>query len=140
MEKMTILQTVRENPVAEEEKNYERPHGRALVFAWLLPELQAVAKSCGYAIGVHGSMRRDLDLIAAPWTEEATDPKDLIDALVKTLGGTLSDKWMCGAPTVKPYGRLCWCIYFDANQEGWGPYLDISVMPKANVSEHEDTI
>lgn len=30
-----------------------------------------VARGCGYAIGLHGSMKRDVDLIAVPWTDEA---------------------------------------------------------------------
>jgi hypothetical protein len=33
----------------------------------LLPELRRVAREYGYELGLHGSMTRDLDLIAAPW-------------------------------------------------------------------------
>ena len=46
-----------------------------------LPSIRTVARVLGFAIGVHGSLRRDLDLIAVPWREgHATK-----DALAKAI-------------------------------------------------------
>lgn len=36
-----------------------------------IDRIRELAKEIGYAIGAHGSLERDLDLIAAPWSEEA---------------------------------------------------------------------
>lgn len=38
-----------------------------------VPDLRTIwrlAREVGYAVGLHGSLRRDVDLIAAPWTDE----------------------------------------------------------------------
>jgi hypothetical protein len=83
-----------------------------------------VAMRHGYAIGIHGSMKRDLDLIACPWTEKATSPTKLINAICKRVGGYV-DKRLLPKRGQKPWGRRCWVI-----QLGRGAYIDISVMPK----------
>lgn len=105
------------------------------MFAVALQQLREVAKEHGYALGVHGSMYRDLDLIAAPWTPEAVEPEELIEALRQAIGGWIRNEteWDSN-PTKKPHGRLAWSIYTQYAKEGenfyLGPYLDVSVMPK----------
>lgn len=46
-----------------------------------LPYIRSAARRCGYAIGLHGSCRRDLDLMAMPWRDCAVSP----DELAKTI-------------------------------------------------------
>lgn len=102
-----------------------RNPARALAFACSLAQLQAVAQECGYALAVHGSMATDLDLLAAPWTDEATDAPMLIEALREAVDGWLREG-IDHNPVSKPHGRLAWSIYVG---EG-ATYLDISVMPR----------
>jgi hypothetical protein len=47
----------------------------------LIEPIRVVARAHGYAIGVHGSLKRDIDLIAVPWSQEASTPKVLADAI-----------------------------------------------------------
>lgn len=82
----------------------------------------AVARECGYSIGLHGSMRRDCDMIAAPWTDEAVIAFELIDRLCAALNATI-----VGPIAGKPHGRLGWILQVD----GWVKTIDISVMPRA---------
>ena len=94
----------------------------------LLPALRAAARDHGYALGVHGSERRDLDVIAAPWTEAAVAADVLAEALRACFDGvilTQHDGHRCASPERKPNGRLAWSIY---TQDG-SAYLDLSVMP-----------
>ena len=97
------------------------------VYAAKLPVIRQVAAAHGYAIGVHGSMARDLDLIAAPWTEEATPPELLAKEIQVAVGGFVL-KGRAGndehGSSLKPHGRRCWSIHL-----GGGPYIDLSVMP-----------
>lgn len=88
--------------------------------------LKKVAKKHGYALAVHGTVSRDLDLIAIPWTDKATSTKELINAFVKKLGA-VGIKRTSGKdkPTKKPHGRIAYSIHI-----GGGGYIDISVMPK----------
>lgn len=78
-----------------------------------------VAREHGYAIGVHGSLRRDLDLIAVPWVENCSEPKILALAIANQL------EWYCH-PNVcnKPHGRQAWLIYGHHHA-----HIDLSIMP-----------
>ncbi len=105
--------------------------GAATCYAALLPTLQRVARECGYALAVHGTMTRDLDLIAAPWTEEATDDETLTEALRAAVGGKIYGAMHNAKtgktdlnPVSRPHGRKGWVIHLG------GPYLDVSVMPR----------
>lgn len=111
----------------------------AAMFACLLPDLVKAGREVGYAIAPHGSMARDFDLIAVPWTEEAGSGEQLIMRLLSVTGGHLQDghtkrpdseewdKKPGDTPTPKPHGRLAWIIYLGNHG---GLYLDVSVMPR----------
>lgn len=113
----------------------------ALVYATILPGLQEIARAHGYALAVHGSMATDLDLIACPWTDEATDAETMIEAIRERVvaffpvGYQLSGE-MVPNPQPKPHGRLSWAFHFDfthpmhTSTGVYAPYLDISVMPR----------
>lgn len=125
-----------ENRVGFTKPQRLRSTAYALTYAAALPQLQAVAREHGYALAVHGSMATDLDLIAAPWTEEATDAETLIEALRAAIGGAIRDETeFYHNPARRPHGRLAWSIYPDAEsaQHSDGPYLDVSVMPRASL-------
>ena len=102
---------------------------RPWAFAYLYDALVPVAREHGYALALHGSMARDLDLIAVPWTEEAATSDVLIAAITEAAGGFLIEH-SPGTPregrdpTLKPHGRLAWSIHLKGQ-----PYIDISVMP-----------
>lgn len=105
----------------------------ALVYAALIPRLQDIARSHGYALAVHGSMATDFDLVAIPWVEEASKGELLVRALAAEVG---ADVDMAGLrnPGAKPHGRQAWTLLFDSLEYGGfglsGPYLDVSVMPR----------
>ena len=84
----------------------------------------------GYAIGLHGSFTRDLDLIAVPWTERACDPEHLIRRIVDATGLKLRD-----GVAVKPHGRRAWTLLFPAF--GDPRFVDLSVMPRIGGSDAE---
>lgn len=121
----------------EELKNYtpgtwlEVPTRDALeqFFQSRLPALREAARNCGYAIGVHGSMRRDLDLIATPWVENYSTPDELAHALANAACGiTRSGNYDW---EVKPHTRIatsiptCWPRWY--GEAGCG-HIDLSVI------------
>lgn len=111
----------------------------AAAYAALLPDLVRAAREVGYAIAPHGSLARDFDLIAVPWTEEAVSAEQLVMRLMSVSGAHLqeggrkvegTDEWAVvpgDAPTRKPHGRLAWSLHL--GQSG-NLYLDVSVMPR----------
>lgn len=52
----------------------------------IVEQVRAVARLHGWAIGAHGSMLRDIDLIAVPWTAEAVPWRDMVDAVCAAIG------------------------------------------------------
>jgi hypothetical protein len=92
-------------------------------YAILYDRLVPVARAHDYSLAMHGSLARDLDLIAVPWIEAASGPLVLIEAMRAHIGGEHGILWP--VPTEKPHGRKAWTIAL-----GGGPYLDVSVMPR----------
>lgn len=94
----------------------------------ILPAMRRAAKDCGYAIAVHGSLNRDIDLVAIPWREHGVEGKDnLAQRIVGAVGGVTGRCHRRQEWTPKPHGRfaltiLVWC------GETTGQ-LDLSVMP-----------
>lgn len=102
--------------------------------AAIIAPMRDVARKLGYAIAIHGSLKRDIDLIAAPWSDEAVDARDLVAALILAIReanegvGFIDDRndlvhLLQGHP--KPHGRRCWSIQLGAT------YVDLSVMPRS---------
>lgn len=103
-----------------------------------LPKIREAAKECGYAVAVHGSLRRDLDLIAVPWKDEHADKDVLAHAVMRAACGmTLNGfRW-----ENKPLGRVavsfpvCWTERSESfpNETNLG-HIDLSVMPAVATS------
>lgn len=103
----------------------------ALVYASIIPMIQRIGRYYGYAIGVHGSMATDLDLIAVAWVEDAKKPEVLIDAISEHFNLVFHPNRLETSPEVKPHGRLAWSLIWKDSEEihgCGGVYLDISVI------------
>jgi len=51
----------------------------------MYPDLCKLFQEQGYALAVHGSLIRDFDLIAVPWTSNASSPSDVLSELMKNF-------------------------------------------------------
>lgn len=92
----------------------------------LIPALRYVAYRHGYCLAVHGSLRHDIDLVAAPWRDLATSQESLAKEMRKACEAIIgfAHENEGENPTKKPYGRLAWSFHL-----GGGPYIDLSVFP-----------
>lgn len=117
----------------------------------LIEPLRETARRLGYALTVHGTLKRDIDLVACPWVEDAASAKVLVRALrakTREIAGraepcrsdeySANPKWSrdgrtgyikgVGRLSGKPHGRRCWVFHLTPHQNG--PYVDLSVMPR----------
>lgn len=107
------------------------------IYAQLLPEIRETGKRLGYAIAIHGSMRRDLDLLAVPWVEDAEPAERLVHAVAEAVRGfVIGDVSNRGtidtqSPTIQPHGRKSWNICW-----GGKPMIDLSIMPRVEQREN----
>lgn len=92
-------------------------------YARVFTKARCAAKHNGYAITLHGSFTRDLDILAVPWTDKAVDPKRLATIIVAATGLTFQDE----TPYAKAHGRLAWTFLFP--EFGDPRFVDFSVVP-----------
>ena len=93
----------------------------------VLPAIREVARFNGYAVAVHGSLKRDIDLIAVPWTDQAIPPDELMQAIKGAISGVLGNCITIGEPGIKPHGRTAYTLV----HPGFAGEIDLSVVPPA---------
>jgi succinate dehydrogenase/fumarate reductase flavoprotein subunit len=104
-------------------------------YAVFYPTLAEIARQKGYALAIHGTMLRDCDFVAIPWTPQAVEPIELIDAMKRACGGCYwspeTDRFykLSSHGTKKPHGRIAYSVHL-TDRGGEGPYFDVSVMPR----------
>lgn len=102
----------------------------------MLPSMRRVAREAGYALTVHGSLNRDIDLVAIPWAEfNVWTPEALVQALVGAVRAVTGRCSVDKDTTPKPHGRVArslhaWCGESTA-------HLDLSIMPSAEAKDND---
>lgn len=115
-------------------------HAKPQLYAYYFFDLKEIAKEFGYNLVVHGSMARDLDLIAIPWVNDPKSELDMIQALNKHLTDHIAheDHWRdIYMYSELPGGRHSYVINLNRRQsdkqgnyqEDPQYYIDISVTP-----------
>lgn len=104
----------------------------------VIEPVRAVARIHGYAICIHGSLARDIDLVAVPWTEAAHDPVVLVQDIRAVISSVLGSCYVMKSDidvggTMKPHGRRAFTL---SHQLG-GSWFDLSVMPRIEKTETE---
>lgn len=91
------------------------------------PMLAEIARKCGYSLCIHGSVARDMDLVAIPWVINARSVEELVEALKSYIDSTMrlmfKDPVTLHGPEHKPYQRIAYTI-----QIGNGAVIDLSIM------------
>ncbi len=114
-----------------------KPH----FYAHCFYSLSEIAREAGYNLLLHGSMNRDMDLVAVPWIDEPKTHSELLRSFCKHLGVPVSLKtdgtedWMY---SVLPGGRHSYIINLNRGGRFNGYldeeyYLDISITPLLNI-------
>lgn len=124
-------------------------HAKPSLYSFWFEVIKTIGLRYGYNIVLHGSMNRDLDLIAIAWEETIGDIEKLIDEIAKTIGGEIlmqnrSVDNVIGDRFVKmPHGRITYIININRDfemkfnglvseiKDYADPqyYIDISVLP-----------
>lgn len=121
-------------------------HAKPSLYAYYFYPLKEVALKYGYNLVLHGSLNRDMDLVAIPWQEKLGSHDEMIEEFAVTIGGDLmfangvdrrkapNQQWE--KYKVTHHGRMQYVINLNreckiVNDEWIDPqyYLDISVIP-----------
>jgi hypothetical protein len=105
-------------------KDEVKSMGRTGFYAVLFESFRKAALECGWALGLHGSMATDMDMMAMPWTDDAKPPEELVKAISDCIDCTIWKDRHTVAHIGKPHGRIVYTIsiYDDF-------YVDLSIMP-----------
>lgn len=103
------------------------------LYAMYFQALMEIARGLGYNLLISGSMNRDLDLVAVPWTNYPKPEMELIWAFEEYLNGPLGGKVKDYMHKMLPGGRSSYVINLNRirDNDGVDPqyYLDISITP-----------
>lgn len=92
----------------------------APMYVAMYPGLATITRKHGYALAVHGTLGRDMDLICVPWVEYPSEPQAVVDAITNEFAVR-----QIGEPEKKEHGRHAWTISI-----GFGEcFIDLSFMP-----------
>lgn len=103
-----------------------------VMLAAMLEPIREAARGHGYAIAVHGSLARDIDLVAIPWESNAEDPDILARSICGIVAGVVGRCNLRGKKeggldwTEKPHGRRAILLI----HSGFVGEIDLSVMPR----------
>lgn len=100
----------------------------------ILPAVREVARFNGYAVAVHGSVKRDIDLIAVAWTDQAIPADDLARAIRGAIAGKLGNCISIGEAGAKPHGRIAYTLV----HPGHLGEIDLSIIPPRREGEKAD--
>jgi len=67
--------------------NQKPIHAKPSLFAFYFDVIKEIGLKYGYNIVLHGSLNRDLDLVAIPWQKEIGCKDEMIDLISETIGG-----------------------------------------------------
>lgn len=114
-------------------------HVKPSLYAFFFEAVKDIGKKYGYNIVLHGSMNRDLDLIAIPWEQQVGEKTEMLSEICEFLGGFILND----ATRVTHHGREQWVININRSLEhkfdGMAVkvikhsdpqyYIDISILP-----------
>lgn len=120
------MQVQTDNSVQDQDGNSTKPllppvivkpiHAKPSLFSFYFEIIKEIGLKYGYNIVLHGSMNRDLDLIAIPWEENINDKELMVDEIVAVIGGTLLMQNRSANDTIgtrfdyKPHNRIVYII------------------------------
>lgn len=91
-------------------------------YARFLSKARCTAKMDGYALAVHGSFSRDLDVIAVPWVEKPKEAEAFVRHIAMRTGMLIHHPMV-----LREHGRMVWTLHFDDFADP--RFVDFSVMP-----------
>lgn len=120
-------------------------HAKPSIYAFYFEAIKEIGLKYGYNIVLHGSMNRDLDLIAIAWQEIIGDKMEMLNEVAECLGGHVLIESDDDRKRFRDkfHGRECWVVNINRTMEAkYGGmatklientdpqyYLDISILP-----------
>lgn len=106
-------------------------NGRAAFYASIWPDLKQAATQHGWALGLHGSLATDMDIMAMPWDENASSVEDMLKSISDCFTGSIFKDGHIVPFYGKANGRVVYTMTIFSDF-----YLDINIIDRL----HENSI
>jgi hypothetical protein len=93
----------------------------------IIEPMRVVAAKQRWTIAVHGSLNRDIDLIAVPWEEGAMERDNFVTLLCGVVSGVTGSCLQYNEWQSKPHGRMAKTLLVYCGENHM--QIDLSVMP-----------
>jgi hypothetical protein len=97
---------------------------RQVLYEGVMPEIARAARECGYAIFINGSLQRDCDIVAVPWSKTCFTEEELLKRIVFAATLRFGFAEVTVGPTHRPHGLTAYVILLTT-----GKYLDLKIVP-----------
>lgn len=114
-------------------RNANYAYSRALLDQ-IFDDLKKYSIEKGYAIAVHGSLKKDIDIILVPWVNYPIPADDFMDGFLSLLNDIFGAACFCGDVGIKPHGRRAYTIVCN----GSNVYFDVSIIEPKDLSEGKE--
>lgn len=94
----------------------KRTHVKPSFYAFVYDQSKSIASKYGYNLVLHGSMNRDLDLIAVPWKKELGIIEDMMAEISEFIGCKINEK-------TYPFIHRGIAYVLDINRGGYFNYM-----------------
>lgn len=98
-------------------------NGRAVFYACMWEDFRNAALDCGWALGLHGSLSNDMDIMAMPWVEDAKPVEIMIATLENCLTKPDERIFKTECSKDKPNNRVVYTIHIFSDF-----YIDINII------------
>lgn len=106
-------------------------NGKASFYACIWDDLRNAAMDCGWALGLHGSLANDMDIMAMPWTEDAKPVEVMIKALSDCFTESIFKEDHIIPHHTKPHNRTVYTMSI------WADFhLDISIIDHNQIIQY----
>lgn len=95
-------------------------NGRAVFYAAMWNDFRQAALDKGWALALHGSLANDMDIMAMPWVDGASEPMEMINAIRHCFDNPREIGYKTSS---MPNNRVVYTIFIWADF-----YLDINII------------
>lgn len=102
----------------------------APAYCALYPGLAEITRRHGWALCIHGTLARDMDLTCIPWITSPSDPEEVLREITTHFALRLTEN----IPTQKEHGRLSYGL---SGEDIGGFFIDLSFMPRIQADQYQ---
>jgi hypothetical protein len=121
-----------------------KQNSNPIVYAMYYEPMRRIAAKYGYALALHGSMLRDMDMIAVPWSVQVGDYTKMVAEMRKITHCVQWSEKEDGVYGIRmPHGRRAYRLFLGGvhldieNKKSSRRYIDLSIVTNHQIPKSD---